>query len=187
MVNRNLGLLKLPIQASHVLEIRLSMQMWKRVVKIAEYKRKSYSWVVRYCVFRLIKRSEPARYIAGSVVWPGKRRLRQSFCDLMDQRAFMHKSADAIHRHRLCLYGNDELLIRMTAGMLNVTMTHLVRLALEWYLGSVEKRINNGGSRFHELAFYWLGIKCFAVVEFPNRHTDYADIRLMRVPEYAYW
>lgn len=42
-----------------------------------------------------------------------------------------------LHRHILCLYGEDEKLIRLAAMELGLTMTAFVRLALELYLSTL--------------------------------------------------
>ncbi len=186
MVNRSFGLFLSNYSAVNILEIRISAEIWQRIAKVAESKRKSYSWVVRYCIFRLI-RHHSRSYITGNIVWRGKRYHRWVFCDLMNERALRQKQAAILHRHRLCLYGEDELYIRMTAGVLKITMTHLARLALEWHLSSLERGIGSSFSRFRERAFYWLGIKLFRDVEFPTRSSDYLHIRFRRMPDHEYW
>ena len=50
--------------------------------------------------------------------------------------------AQDMHRHMMCLYGEDEKLIRLAAMDLGITMTAFVRLAIELYLPALamEKR-----------------------------------------------
>ncbi len=50
-----------------------------------------------------------------------------------------HSSADSHHRHMLCLYGDDERLLRFTALKLNMSVSHLIRFALEWFLPILEE------------------------------------------------
>lgn len=133
--------------------------------------------MVRYCVFRLIGRSSPV----GVVV---RGRSRYGFVEA-EERARRQKFEKGLHRHKLCLYGEDELFIRAAAGKLGCTMTHLVRLALELNLRRLEASI--GRSRFHELSFYWLGIKRQRVGEFPNSLTNISTLRFRRFPETEYW
>jgi hypothetical protein len=47
-----------------------------------------------------------------------------------------------MHRHMMCLYGEDEKLIRLAAMDLGITLTAFVRLAIELYLPflAMEKR-----------------------------------------------
>lgn len=152
------------VHPSHVLEIRLDRATWSRVVAAAQARGVTYSWVVRYCLFRFIKRSQPELYL-------GRR------------GAFGGPSGGALHRHRLCLYGSDELYIRQTAGLFNWTMTKLVRIALERNLG----RLEGSMGRFSRASFYWLGIKIFADREFPFSSTKHTTLRYIRFPTSEYW
>jgi hypothetical protein len=71
-----------------------------------------------------------------------------------------HALAQTTHRHIMCLYGEDEKLLRITAMELNMTVSHLIRLALYKYLPIVEKRT------FHWRFIYYYG----------TRITRYLDI-----------
>jgi hypothetical protein len=50
--------------------------------------------------------------------------------------------AQDMHRHMICLYGEDEKLIRLAAIELGLTLSAFIRLALELYLDALamEKR-----------------------------------------------
>ncbi|MDH4199833.1 MAG: hypothetical protein OEV66_05555, partial [Spirochaetia bacterium] len=48
------------------------------------------------------------------------------------------KSAQQYHRHIMCLYGDDEKLIRLAAMRLGITVSHLIRMALYWFLPKLE-------------------------------------------------
>ncbi len=162
----------LAFPVNHVLEIRLCQDSWLQIKKAALRWNKSYSWVVRYTLFRLIRRYEPGRLI----VYAGNPRddinlQNQYNMSTLNQIAWERRSgASEKHRHRLCLYGEDELFVRLVAARLGCTMTHLVRLALEKYLGSLLLGTNRfmSGCKGFVLAsmLYWLGIKLFEDVEF---------------------
>jgi len=187
MVNRNTNIMyKLGIIPDHFLEIRLSPEIWEKVVRIAAIKKRSYSWVVRYCVFRLIKRKEPFLFITNHILEPGRHSKWKKF-RVADERARQQAGAEIFHRHKLCLYGSDEMFIRMTAGFMCCTMSHLVRLSLEWNLDELERLSSDSGSRFHRLAFYWLGIKLYAGVELPTCLPEHKNFRLRRFREDQYW
>jgi len=179
MVNRNKRFYKKErVRIDNILEIRLDCKTWERISQIAVFKGKSFSWVVRFAVFRFIKRKDVVTFIRTPTRWA----KYQSLSDLAKKQA----SARAIHRHKLCLYGNDEFLIRMTAAMLCCTMTHLVRLSLEWNLGELERSAVLPG-RFHRLVWYWMGIKLFRDVKLPiMSHTD-KHLALIRFDEDDYW
>jgi len=182
MYNRNDRYWKIPVQPDNILEIRLKPETWAKVVKIAEMNRTTYSWVVRYCVFRLIKRKDPRRSVGNVISWNNSAKF-----NMMDLRAGEHLNADNLHRHKLCLYEEDEFFIRISAALMHCTMTHLVRLALEWYLDELERQSTNRPSRFHEYAFYWLGIKIYRGVVLPTYKPENKDLCLERLPNTAYW
>jgi len=187
MVNRNTNLLvKLGIHPDNILEIRVPAETWEKIARIAKSKKCSYSWVVRYSVFRLIKRKDPVRYITNYILERGKRNKWMKF-QASHRRAEQQSQLKGFHRHKLCLYGEDELFIRMTAGLMCCTMTHLVRLALEWHLAELERLSTGGTSRFHQAAFYWLGIKLYGGVELPTSLPEHKALQLNRFHEKEYW
>ena len=188
MLNRNKKTFKKEIVAiDSILEIRLHDETWGKIVRIANIKHKSFSWVVRYAVFRLIKRKDHVKYIQG---WESEDR-HEKFRNLSElarvKRVPTTGSHGSMHRHKLCLYGEDELLIRLCAARLSCTMSHLVRLALEWNLDNLGKSICNKLGRFHHLSFFWLGIKLFRDVEIHNHGLSYKLVRLIHYEQTDYW
>ena len=157
--------LKLPID--NVLEIRLPYLTWKKVRHVAIYSNRSCSWVVRYVLFRMIKRSGQFHPDAEMPGMRSKKVARLNELVRGERSGSIKK-----HRHRLCLYGEDELFIRLSAARLGCTMTHLVRLALALYLdGLVSKfppfRFSKGfRGRFSRAAWRCLGIKIYHGVRF---------------------
>ncbi|GAB4427146.1 MAG: hypothetical protein OHK0011_08960 [Turneriella sp.] len=117
-----------PVKIKSVLEIRLAPAQWNRI-KIAAWQRhRTYSTITRYCVLRLARKC--------SIRWTprleeAQRGVRQGL-----------QIARDIHRHMLCLYGDDEKLIRLAAMDLGITMSAFVRIAIEMYLPTLamEKR-----------------------------------------------
>ena len=182
MYNRNKRYWNIPVHPDSILEIRLKPVIWAKVVSVARVNRTTYSWVVRYCLFRLIKRKDPRRNV-GDMIY----RCNSPKFKLMDMRAGEHLNFDNLHRHKLCLYGEDEFFIRMSAALMHCTMTHLVRLALEWYLDELERQSLNRSSRFYKFAFYWLGIKLYGGVVLPTYRPENKDFCLERLPTTAYW
>jgi len=180
MLNRNEFYHKNGLEINNILEIRINHDAWAKIVRIASSKKKSYSWVVRYCVFRMIKRKNK---IQG---WNLENR-RNKF-EALSKEVKKHRSDKDLHRHKLCLYGSDELLIRMTAGYLSCTMSHLVRLALLWNLDELERMSARRNScRFHRLSFYWLGIKLYEDVELPTLSIPDQYFQLIGFNELSYW
>ena len=182
MINKNRPFYKVRVEIPNILEIRLKQDSWERVVRLAGLKKKSYSWVVRYCVFRFIKRQNMKQYLECTTS-----AKKQEKYAIMQRRALEHISEEDLHRHKLCLYGDDELWIRITAGILHCTMSHLVRLALEWNLDELECMAHGKSTLYHRLAFYWLGIKLYSGVELPITVSRTRRIHLIRFTDAEYW
>lgn len=170
----------------HVLEVRLPEELWRRIKVMAERHGVTYSWVVRFCLFRLIMRSQPLNYIGFRMK---RDPLRGAAPKLYyrNLRAVAQKSAGAFHRHRLCLYGEDELYIRIVAARLGVTMTHLVRLALECNLERVERACYRRPTRFFRAASYWLGVKRYRAGDLHSRSPKNMALELWRFQQIEYW
>lgn len=167
-----------------VLEIRLCRESWGVIEGIAEARGVSYSWVVRYLLFRFIKRGNISSFVgfAGNPrydVLPEPSRFGAANLEAWRRRDGASLRG-AKHRHRLCLYGKDELYIRLATASLGCTMTHLVRLALEVYL------LGLSSSKGRRTAFYWLGVKHYKAVKFHSRPGINTDIRLKRYSRSAY-
>ncbi len=153
----------IPVPVHSVLEIRIPYDIWDKIRLISWTKQRSKSWVVRYTLFRLIKRKSPSQFIgyAGNPRFGGGTVNRLAWQRRVNCRLK--------HRHRLCLYGEDETLVRLTAASLGCTITHLVRLALETYLHQLFVSLRKPWSRACWGFWYWLGIKHCSDVEFPTR------------------
>jgi len=174
-----------------ILEIRLNQDTWAKIVRIAALKRKSYSWIVRYCVFRLINRDMTEDIVKntfpgakGGKKWKKFGKMSRIAKNHLGSKSGKHES---LHRHKLCLYGDDEFFIRLIAGQFHFSMSHLVRLALEWNLDELERLSNGRPGRFHHLAFYWLGIKLYNGVDFPIITLPHKHLRLNHFHEADYW
>src|SRR5688572_11967692 len=109
-----------PIRITHLLEIRLAPIHWNRIKYTAWARSRTYSTITRYCVLRLARKC--------SLRWTEP--LRRATVGVQDGIAV----AREMHRHMMCLYGDDEKIIRLAAIELGLTITALVRLALELYL-----------------------------------------------------
>ncbi len=159
-------------QPSSILEIRLCSDTWEKIEKVAWARMRSRSWVVRYALFRLIKRKgfsyslgNPNRFSGG----------RNPFYEINEKAWARRYQSNLKHRHRLCLYGEDELFIRLAAVSLGCSITHLVRVALEKYLDTMHvtrrRAFGISGIRATAVFWFWLGIKMFAAVELPIKST----------------
>lgn len=110
-----------PVQISNLLEVRLAPAHWHRIRTVAGQRRRTYSTITRYCALRLARKVSlrwTARLEAATA------RVRQGI-----------ECSRDLHRHMMCLYGDDEKLIRLAAMDLGLTISAFVRLAIELYLG----------------------------------------------------
>ena len=175
---------------ANVLEIRLCFDTWKKVKKVSIARKCSYSWVVRYTLFRLIKRKDLNKYVISIQNTENLFRFER-ISGINDNTTGQLKQGALKHRHKLCLYGDDELYIRLCAARLGCTMTHLVRFCLHKYLDTLmNATIAHGKSnlgRFKDAAWYWLGIKIHYDVEFHSLETSKAYYNFNRFQKLEYW
>jgi len=117
-----------PVQISHLLEVRLAPLHWNRIKLCAWRRRRTYSTITRYCVLKLARK-------CGLRWTPKMQAATESVREGLN-------IAEDMHRHMMCLYGEDEKLIRLAAIDLGMTMTAFIRLAIELYLPALamEKR-----------------------------------------------
>ena len=176
-----------------VLEIRLCSKTWAKVKRIAEARNKSYSWVVRYTLFRLIKRKNLNEYIIST--------QSSNVPDSNDSKSILNDCNKGLrkrlqggkekHRHRLCLYGEDELYIRLCSVRLRCTMSHLVRLGIDRYLDALIISITRSGKeklgQFSKAAWYWLGIKAHYDVDFHTINISKLHLNFKPFDKSEYW
>lgn len=182
---------KKPFHVDSILEIRLCMDSWEKITQVAAATNKSYSWVVRYCLFRLINRHCPDKFVqyGAKELSPNLSNRYQEFIE-MDNTVLQRRANPLKHRHRLCLYEQDEIFIRIVAAKAGITMTHLVRFALELYLDKMlrrwlspmplSKRIFLGGFLF------WLGIKIQHGGDFHTMSQKNLQFHFKRLQRYQY-
>ncbi len=108
------------IPIANLLEVRLAPIHWNKIKLAVWQRRRTYSTITRYCTLRLARKC--------SLRWTPK--LRQVAGQVREGLAI----AKDIHRHVMCLYGEDEKIIRLAAMELGLTITAFVRLAIELYL-----------------------------------------------------
>ena len=97
------------------------------------------------------------------------------------------------HRHRLCLYGQDELFIRIAAAKLGCTMSHLVRLALGLYLDDLVSKFPRFGAfrglrgSFSRALWRCLGIKIYHGVRFHTMPPRQQHLEFIPYQKSDYW
>ncbi len=111
-----------PTQISDVWEVQLQPQLWRRLRMAAAQRQTTYSNVTRYCAFRLAEKQ--------NLSW---NRLLQQAYDATKRSA----GESRLHRHMLCLYGEDVKLIRIAALTLGISVTAFIRISLWLFLPRV--------------------------------------------------
>jgi len=154
--------LRAKTEIKNIWEVRIDLLTWDKIIRAARFRKKTYSWIVRYCVFELARKKD--------LRWT--KRLKDSHIRIKNTV----KSNQ--HRHMLCLYGADEIFLRNSALMLGITVTQLIRIALDVFLNRVlegktskENLFKNGIKLFSKInAFRSMKKKNLAMV-FHNYYT----------------
>jgi len=141
---------------SDVFEVRISVDVWRRIKAAAEINGKTYTWITRYCLFQLIYKSD----------WRWTDQMELIHLDLKEQNVV------EIHRHMLCLYGDDALNLRCAAAQLGLTINQLVRISIALYLIRVEKGIAT------KTDLFWYGIKLCKKLTYINRPLNLKQFSL---------
>jgi len=115
------------VQITNLIEVHLPAEQWRAIVKLARARGWTFSMMTRFCVLRLASKTASKT----GIEWTP--RLREVH-DKAKLRISIARAEGQVHRHMLCLYGDDEKLIRVAAMDLGITMSAFIRLALQLYL-----------------------------------------------------
>lgn len=140
---------KRPAKISNLWELKLTPRLWQVVALQAKMRKCSYSTITRYCVFRLVEQQNL--------------RLNTLLNRALDQVRQDNNHGQEKHRHMVCLYGDDEKLIRIAAMRLGITVSALMRLALWLYLPRIAMEKHSRKS-VSEDSLFWRGIKRWAQI-----------------------
>lgn len=146
-----------PTPIEDIWEVHLIAAIWKKLTQIAKQRKVSYSTVARYCVFRLVEQKNL--------------KMTEVLQEMHTQNKVRQAQEKAAHRHLMCLYGEDVVLLRLAAIRLRISVSALIRLALVLYLPylAMENR-SNGIVNPEELFF--LGIKRWLRIEQTELHLQ---------------
>ncbi|GAB4434038.1 MAG: hypothetical protein OHK0011_17150 [Turneriella sp.] len=139
-----------PTPITDVWEVRLPPRLWAQICAHARKRRKTFSTITRLCVFALAERS--------GLRW--RRKLKE----LHEQNRAECSRAERLHRHMVCLYGEDVRLVRLAALELGVTVSAFIRLALRFYLRYFAMEKHSPRYPTDNLLF-WRGIKRWAQIQ----------------------
>lgn len=104
-----------------VFEILIPDELWQKI-ELAHTKhfKLTYSWVTRYSLGRMLSRK---------TFWN-----RAKFLSLKRRDKNFSKARESSHRHTICLYEEDQQLLKSLSAELQVDISLLVRIAVMWYL-----------------------------------------------------
>ena len=133
-----------PYNVDSVWEARLRPEIISNIQSAAKQYGKSMSWVVRYCVFMLYRNGKDATT------------LQEMAEALREKNQSNPVPASELHRLRICLYGDDERILLELKYRYRLTVTMVIRLALQIYLGGLS------AGTVSAWEFFWFGLKFFA-------------------------
>ncbi len=113
-----------------IFEIRFKLEVWLRIKGLAQKHDLTYTWIVWLALFRLIK-MQPKPITHNGLILALKNKYRKV-------------PAGQLHRHLLCLYGDDAARPRLAAHQWGMTISRFVRLALELNLEDIAKELEEG-------------------------------------------
>jgi hypothetical protein len=90
-----------PVEINDLWEVRLSPRIWKQIQYLAALRRSTLTAVTRYCLFRMIE--------------PENLRMRRHLKHCLEQTKSETRVSKTLHRHMICFYGKDLVLVKLTA------------------------------------------------------------------------
>lgn len=111
------------IGVTDVFEIQMRVDMWVKIADCAKRHDVTFSWVTRFCLFEVLKKYadvlneiELQNYLEKDNLLHDKEQKRR------------------LHRHKLCLHGNDAVHVRFVAHKLGLTISQLLRVCVRMYI-----------------------------------------------------
>lgn len=115
-----------PIKITNIWEVRLDAAIWRKIQAAAHLRKVTASWIVRFCLFRLCDER-----------LTGKKEIPKG-------NKFWCSDISTSHRHRLCLYGEDEKFVRQMACENRMTVSAFIRFALFCFLDDIlSQKVND--------------------------------------------
>lgn len=143
-----------PTPIEDLWEVHLVNTIWEKIRLIARKQKVSYSTVARYCIFRFVERKDL--------------KMDKHCKSLYLKNKRQQAGAQASHRHLVCLYGEDVVMLRLAAIRLKISVSALIRLALALYLPRLA--MENRSNRVSPEELFVLGIKRWLRIEQTELH-----------------
>ncbi len=143
-----------PTPIEDLWEVHLASTIWEKITSLAREQKVSYSTIARYCIFRFVEQKDL--------------KMDKKYLRLHKQNKMNMAEEKAMHRHLVCLYGEDVVLLRLTAMRLKISVSALIRLALVLYLPRLA--MENQSSKVTAEELFYLGIKRWLRIEQTELH-----------------
>ena len=122
-----------PTPITELWEVHLQERTWEAVRSCAKQRKCSYSNISRYCLFRLIEHQ--------NLKW------NRLMSDTKDGLMRQITRGTSVHRHVMCFYGEDLRAVRYAAMVLGITVSMLIRIAIQpawlWKIEAEKFRTKN--------------------------------------------
>ncbi|MCB1200709.1 MAG: hypothetical protein KDK41_08690 [Leptospiraceae bacterium] len=102
-------------------EVRIPQEKWESVKSASVIAGKSFSWVIRWCVFTALQKGNKDDFARAVVECHNRRNSGAS-------------NSETHHRFQICLYGEDETWLKLSAIEMKCSVTSLVLAAVEIFL-----------------------------------------------------
>lgn len=148
-----------PVRVDAIWEVLLPPEWVNKIRYLAKKRKVTMSWIVRYCIFRLLRR----RKLALSPTEQTMLEKIQAEMRLHRSRTMRYYSTNKtlFHRLQVCFYGEDEKWLRLAALELEISVSMLIRFAIYRYFAGLE---NEKAIPYWRL--FWMGIKFTAKLTF---------------------
>ena len=145
-----------PTPIEDVWEVHLVGAIWRYLAEIARRRKVSYSTIARYCIFRLAEQKNL--------------KMTSSWQAVHQKNKAQIAGSGQLHRHLVCLYGEDVVLLKLAAIRLGITVSALIRLALVLYLPCLAME-NHSKEIVDEQELFLRGIKRWMRIELTELHA----------------
>lgn len=162
-----------PVQVHDLWEVLISSKLWAKIQDLAKKRKCSYTTITRYCAFRLAEKE--------TLRW------NRSFQKAHEIAETEQSTTTDVHRHMVCLYGEDVLMLRLAALRLALTVSAFLRLALQLFLPRFDADTDNRRC-ISALELFWRGIKRWKQIPLAAlNHSGMPAIRRFAFSSFMPW